>query len=308
MDNENFELSLQHGVKIIIQNDVMQLYKKDSIIVGDKLENYIITWHKEKKVLGKDSLDLLFVHPKCKNDFQISINSDHKNWEPSIYFANNIAQKYFKKEFQDSFFKACGYGAKIYQQYSIGAKEKVVFPSDHKKQSKTYDEFYSQLSHLPGFDSWGTKKEIKYLRTMLLENEGILAIASGIMEGNTWLIACTTRRIIFVDCGMIYGVKHAEVLLDKVNAVSFKNGMVLGEIHIEDGANNRIITNVSKNSTKSFVEAVHEAIDMKRKSEQKQANNYSISKADEILKFKQLLDAGIITQEEFEMQKKRLLN
>ena len=38
------------------------------------------------------------------------------------------------------------------------------------------------------------------------------------------------------------------------------------------------------------------------------ANSASISSADEILKFKKLLDQGIITQEEFEKKKKELLN
>ena len=36
--------------------------------------------------------------------------------------------------------------------------------------------------------------------------------------------------------------------------------------------------------------------------------NSNISIADELLKFKQLLDMGVITQEEFDDQKKRLLN
>ena len=37
-------------------------------------------------------------------------------------------------------------------------------------------------------------------------------------------------------------------------------------------------------------------------------NGSNVSSADEILKFKQLLDAGIITQEEFETKKKQILN
>ena len=38
------------------------------------------------------------------------------------------------------------------------------------------------------------------------------------------------------------------------------------------------------------------------------ANNTTVSGADEIIKYKTLLDAGIITQEEFEAKKKQLLN
>ena len=37
-------------------------------------------------------------------------------------------------------------------------------------------------------------------------------------------------------------------------------------------------------------------------------NNFNYSVADELLKLKNLVDAGVLTQEEFESQKKTLLN
>lgn len=170
-------------------------------------------------------------------------------------------------------------------------------------------EFYNKLKQLPGFDSWGTRKEIKYLRTVLYGDEEVFSIASGIMDHKTWLITCTNKRIIFIDCGLLYGVRHSEVMIDKVNAVSFVNGLILGEIHIEDGASTRIIENVQKRSTKPFVDAVHKAMGLSHQNKQQiitQQTNVSV--ADEILKFKQLMDNGIITQEEFEQQKRRLLS
>ena len=103
----------------------------------------------------------------------------------------------------------------------------------NRSVDKTSIDFYNDLKRLPGFDSWGTKKEIRYLKNMLYEGEQVFAIASGIINGNTWLVACTSKRVIFVDCGMLYGVKHSEVMLDRINAVSFKNGLVLGEIQME---------------------------------------------------------------------------
>lgn len=176
-----------------------------------------------------------------------------------------------------------------------------------KENREEQKDFYNKLNALSGADSFGTKKEIKHLKEMLYENEEVFAIASGIMDGNTWLIACTNKRIVFIDSGMIYGVKHSEVMIDKVNGVSFKNGLMLGEIHIEDGASTRIIKNVQKYSTKPFVDAVHKAMELSKKSNTATVQT-NISVADEILKFKQLLDTGIITQEEFERQKDKLLN
>lgn len=167
--------------------------------------------------------------------------------------------------------------------------------------------FYQKLKTLPGADTFGTRKEIKHLQKIIRENEEVFAIASGIMDGNTWLIACTNQRIAFIDCGMIYGVKHSEVMINKVNGISYKNGLLLGEIHIEDGASTRIIRNVQKYSTKPFVDAVHRVMDLSRKAES-EITNQVFSNADELLKFKQLLDMGIITQDEFEKQKGKLLS
>lgn len=179
---------------------------------------------------------------------------------------------------------------------------------EKNKEIGEKDRFFEEIKKLPGHEIWGTKKEVNHLRTMLLTDEKVLSIASGIMDNNTWLIACTSKRIIFVDCGMLYGVKHAEIMINKINSVSFKNGIMFGEIHVEDGSKCRVIKNVNKNSTKPFVDSVHAAMEMNENNQRKNYNQDKNSTADEILKFKQLMDMGVITKEEFESQKKKLLS
>ena len=63
---------------------------------------------------------------------------------------------------------------------------------------------------------------------------------------------------------------------------------------------------MSKTSTKPFVDAVHKAIELKKKNEYIPVSG--ISNADEIMKFKNLYDSGVITKQEFERQKEKLLN
>ena len=128
------------------------------------------------------------------------------------------------------------------------------------------------------------------------------------MDGNTWLIVCTNKRIIFIDKGMIYGVKHSEVLISKINSITYKNGLMAGEIHIQDGAEAKVILNVAKSSTVPFVNAVHKVIEISENRHMPVRGYQSISTADEILKFKALLDSGIITEQEFEEQKNKLLH
>lgn len=310
MDTYSFELNILHSMKLIIHDEIMEIYKNGKLVVSDKLENYILTWHKESKMLIGSKLDVLFIHLKCRSDFQISINSSNKYWKESKYFADNIAEVYFKKDIQETFLKACGYGSKQYQgMYSNSNSDNI--PSDlpvSKADTNGIDGFVDKFLKIPGFYSLGTKKEIKYLYGILNENENVYAAATGYMDGNTWLIVCTNKRIIFIDKGMIYGVKHSEVLISKINSITYKNGLMAGEIHIQDGAEAKVILNVAKSSTVPFVNAVHKVIEISENRHMPVRGYQSISTADEILKFKALLDSGIITEQEFEEQKNKLLH
>lgn len=295
---QDFELKISQGKRLRVSDGNLEIFKNDNCIVKDQLDTFIMTWCKTKTELGCEYLDVLFCHPSIKADFQISTNSWKKNFDAYMFFSKNIANKYFIKDIQESFWKASGYGA-------------VINAKEHCNVEKTDEDknFYAQLQRLPGFDSWGTKKEIKYLRKLLYDNEEVFSIASGVMNRNTWLLSCTNKRILLIDCGMIYGVKHIEIMIDKINSIYFKNGLLLGEIYIQDGASAKVITNVQKYSTKPFVDSVHKAIELSKENNNTVINHIqNVSTADEILKYKKLFDTGIISENEFEKQKKRLLN
>ena len=109
----------------------------------------------------------------------------------------------------------------------------------------------------------------------------------------------------------VYGTatwgKRVDLPLDKISAVatSFGHGIAVatssGSIRFKMIKNNK---------------AVHEAISkllMERQSKEKPVATTTIkqeipqSNADELKKFKELLDSGVITQEEFDAKKKQLL-
>ncbi len=174
---------------------------------------------------------------------------------------------------------------------------------------KQVSEVKKQIAELGQIDDFGTKKEIRYLPEILFPDEKIKALTSGLMNGNTWLITCTDRRIIFLDKGMVYGLEQVETPLDKINSITQKTGLLYGEIAIWDGASQMKIENAQKGSVKPFVEAVNKAIH-----EQKQVNNQphvvqqaQVDPAAQIEKFAELKEKGIITEEEFTAKKKELL-
>lgn len=158
-------------------------------------------------------------------------------------------------------------------------------------------------------DLFGTKKEVKELPNVLQENETIMYATSGFVDNNTWLITCTDKRIIFLDKGMIFGLKQVEIPIEKINSVSHSKGLMFGTITIHHGSDNMEIKQISKTTLTPMIEAINNEIEKtKDKNNNLTDSNNVTSIADEISKFKDLLDAGAITEDEYEIKKTELLN
>ena len=164
---------------------------------------------------------------------------------------------------------------------------------------------YQKIAKEIGDDQFFTRKELAYLQEMLTDKEQVLAFTSGMMDGNTWLIALTDRRIVFLDKGLIYGLEQTIINLDKVNAVSGKTGLLFGKITITDGAKDRTISNVLKKTVKPFVKKVQETI------EASQAGAFQVAKKidpyEQLEKLASLNEKGIISENEFVAAKKKIL-
>lgn len=118
------------------------------------------------------------------------------------------------------------------------------------------------------------------------------------------VIAITDKRIFF--CNSTLGSTNLkQIFIKDIQSIDENiNGLTkTGQLRI-CGITDTFLINIYK---KDISEAIKRIIYNLETSDNKSNSNNSISKADEILKFKKLLDEGIITQEEFEMKKKELL-
>lgn len=158
-------------------------------------------------------------------------------------------------------------------------------------------------------DLFGTKKEVKELPNILRNDETIMYATSGFVDGNTWLITCTNKRILFLDKGMIYGLKQVEIPIEKINSVSYSKGLMFGNITIHHGSDHMEIKQINKITLNPLVDAINNEIENLKgeKNDPIQSKELSYSIADEIKKFKGLLDEGVITEDEFQTKKKELL-
>ncbi|CCG89863.1 PH domain-containing protein [Pediococcus pentosaceus] len=171
-------------------------------------------------------------------------------------------------------------------------------------------EVKKQLSAANVSDTFGTKKEIKALPEILNDDEVIQYATSGFVDGNTVLIVLTQKRILFIDKGLLYGIKSTEIPLDMVNGVSYSKGLLLGKISITNGAITTLIEQVNKDTAPIMVSKIKDFAERYKASLLSNSNTPAeptLDGPDQIRKYKSLLDDGIITQEEFDMKKKQIL-
>lgn len=167
---------------------------------------------------------------------------------------------------------------------------------------------YNRIAREIGDDQFFTKKELHHLPEILMDREQVLAFTSGMMDANTWLIVLTDHRVVFLDKGLIYGLKQVSINLDKINAVSGSTGLLFGEIRIQDGAGERLIKNVWKKTVVAFTNKVRDAMQAYRKepvvtTTQPTADDV-VSKLERLAALK---ERGMLTDAEFAAQKARLL-
>lgn len=185
---------------------------------------------------------------------------------------------------------------------------------DYARANETeLKEEFKRLAKISGDASFGTKKEFFHLPKILNADEIPLAVASGMMDSNTWLITLTNQRVIFLDKGMFFGVKQVDVNLNNIVSVGGKTGLLLGEITISTSGQNYTIKNVAKTSVIPFTNLVNET----RNKSSSTSNNVSTKpveaqsfddKMSKIERLAEMKEDGILTDEEFQQQKQRILS
>lgn len=169
---------------------------------------------------------------------------------------------------------------------------------------------FNRIAKEMGDDQFFTKKELHHLPDILADGEALIAFTSGLMDGDTWLITLTDRRIIFLDKGMIFGLKQTAIDLDKINSIGGETGLFLGKITIEDGASQRVIDNVWKKTVVKFTNKAQAAIEARKSASRPshQAKNNGDDVISKLERLAELKEKGILNQAEFDQQKTKLLD
>ncbi|MCX9062473.1 PH domain-containing protein [Citrobacter portucalensis] len=188
----------------------------------------------------------------------------------------------------------------------------INYKTASKKQLKNeMKRLAAVVSDMP----FGTTKEFFHLPEILGDGEIPLAIASGFMSDNTWLMTLTNQRIIFLDKGMFFGVKQVDVNLPDIVSVAGKTGLIFGQITVSTTGQNYTIERISKNSVIPFTNLINKTRNIFPSKKGTFVNETIPTKTnsldemmDRIERLAEMKEEGILTEEEFQTQKQRLLN
>ncbi|MFX3672849.1 MAG: PH domain-containing protein [Paenisporosarcina sp.] len=174
----------------------------------------------------------------------------------------------------------------------------------------TLEEIKNQINMLDGASRLLGIKEIKELPNILWENENVEKLVSGFYAGGNGILVATNKRVLFVNKGLVYGLKVEDFPYTNISSIEYSTGMLLGKIKFYVSGNKAEIDNVDKKMTREFAEYVRARITKpSEKAPTKPINSSNdISDVfDEIRKYKSLMDDGIITENDFNEKKKQLL-
>ena len=130
----------------------------------------------------------------------------------------------------------------------------------------------------------------------------------GTYNNGNGILVSTDRRLIFIDKGLLYGLKVEDFPHDKISSIQYETGLILAKIKIHTSGNIALIDNVEKSSARQFAEFVRDFISRPKQQEPIFIQNTTEPTIfDQLEKLGKLKEMGIVTDEEFNEQKKKLL-
>lgn len=126
-------------------------------------------------------------------------------------------------------------------------------------------------------------------------------------EGNKIELKLENDGISLKKSGRLIGWNKGEkfVEYEDITGIEFKKGVLWGDLEIHTSGMKIEVERVKKNEGDAFVTVLRNKL--KETREQKYERSETLSPMDEIKKAKELLDAGAITEEEYEEIKKKYL-
>ena len=156
------------------------------------------------------------------------------------------------------------------------------------------------------FSTW----EVQALPDILDDGELPEKVIGGQYNGSIGVLVATDRRLLFVDKGSFGSLQVEDFPYPTIQSVRSTAGMMYGSITIKSAGSSALIDNTLKRFSHEMANFVRKkAMDFNGTAAPVAAAGTAnqVSLADELIKLSQLRESGILTDEEFQVQKDRLL-
>lgn len=197
------------------------------------------------------------------------------------------------------------------KNFSIEQIKEILNDKDTSESLKNsrLDEIKSQIQNLKidKVSSFLGRKEINELPNILSENEIVDNLIQGTFNNGQGILVSTNRRLIFIDKGLIYGLKVEDFPIDKITSIQYETGLLVGKVKIHTSGNIASIENVEKLSSRSFAEFIREKISRLNETTISIVNPKS-EILEQLEKLAKLKEIGVLTEEEFQIQKQKFLD
>ena len=166
-----------------------------------------------------------------------------------------------------------------------------------------------------GFVPIMTKSELKELPNVLMKDEQLMAILQGglsSIKGTNYnglgLIIATNRRVLFLRKSIIGTVTKEDYPMSVISSAAFRKGLMASSVVITTANNEAVIERCEKGSADKFIkiltELIHSAHSPQVQTSAPISQDDSIQKLEKLFELKQ---KGILTEEEFNQQKAKIL-
>lgn len=176
----------------------------------------------------------------------------------------------------------------------------------------TLEQVQEQIRQLDNYSKVISFREVRELPNTLWENEVVEKLIQGTYgsKGSVGVLVATNKRLCFVDKGLIYGVRVEDFAYDKITSMEYKTGLLLGEIIIYSAGDRARIQYCDKYQVQPFVEYVRARMsghtDHASALQGNPAQTFD-STFSQLERLADLKERGILTEEEFQTQKRKIL-
>ena len=155
-----------------------------------------------------------------------------------------------------------------------------------------------------------SKWEVQALPDLLDDGELPERVVGGKYNGGIGILVATDRRLLFVDKGSFGSLQVEDFPYPTIQSVRSTAGAMFGSITIKSAGSSALIDDIVKRFSHEMANFVRKkAMDFNGTAAPVVATGTvnQVSLADELIKLSQLRESGILTDEEFQIQKARLL-